>query len=104
MEQRSLSLTIVIFFKLFLFTSSDSCYCTKELEGIQDELNTVKKLISQSLCLGHSPCYPAESCKEIYDRNTSSPSGYYWLVSSSEKFARVYVWWGAGRLDESDKH
>ena len=71
---------------------------TGELQGaqedIKDKLQGIQELLSTILSLhynpGHSPSHPAHSCKEIYDRNTSSPSGYYWLVSSSEKFTRVY--------------
>ena len=85
-----LPVTILIFVKLLPFTYSNSCYCTEELEGIQDELHTVKQLLSQSLSLGYSPSHPAHSCKEIYNTNSESPSGYYWLLSSSEKVTRVY--------------
>ena len=64
------------------------------LKGMEDQLQGIQELLSTILSLhynpGHSPSHPAHSCKEIYDRNTSSPSGYYWLVSSSEKFTRVY--------------
>ena len=63
-------------------------------QGMEDELQGIKYLLSTILSLhynpGYSPSHPAHSCKEIYDRNTSTPSGYYWLVSSSEKFTRVY--------------
>ena len=90
MVQQFLLVTILIFVKLLPFTSSNSCYYTEELEGIRDELHTVKQLLSQSLSLGYSPSHPAHSCKEIYDTNSDSPSGYYWLESSSEKVTRVY--------------
>ena len=64
------------------------------LKSMEDQLRGIQELLSTILSLhynpGYSPSHPAHSCKEIYDRNTSSPSGYYWLVSSSEKFTRVY--------------
>ena len=63
-------------------------------QEIREELQEMKSLFSTILSLhydrGFSPSNPAHSCKEIYDRNTSSPSGYYWLQSSSEKLTRVY--------------
>ena len=63
-------------------------------QEIREELQEVKELLftvlSQHYDPGSSPSNPAHSCEEIYDRNTSSPSGYYWLQSSSEKFTRVY--------------
>ena len=39
---------------------------------------------------GSSPCHPALSCKDIYDKDPGSPSGYYWLQSSSVHLIRVY--------------
>ena len=61
------------------------------LQKIREELQEMKQLLlSLHYNPGLSPSNPAHSCKEIYDRNTSSPSGYYWLVSSTEKFTRVY--------------
>ena len=71
---------------------------TKELQGIQDDigqkLQGIQRLLSTILSLhynpGFSPSHPAHSCKEIYDRNTSSPSGYYWLESSSEQTVQAY--------------
>ena len=57
-------------------------------QGMEDQLRGIQQLLSTILSLhynpGYSPSHPAHSCKEIYDRNTSSPSGYYWLESSSE--------------------
>ena len=74
----------------------------EELQGVQEHINDnledklqgIQKLLSTILSLhynpGYSPSHPAHSCKEIYDRNTSSPSGYYWLVSSSEQAIQAY--------------
>jgi gas vesicle protein len=57
-------------------------------QGMEGKLQGIQQLLSTILSLhynpGYSPSHPAHSCKEIYDRNTSSPSGYYWLESSSE--------------------
>ena len=90
MVQPFLTGTILIFFTLLSLTSSHNCECTEELEDIQDELRAVKQLLLQSLSLGYSPSNPAHSCKEIYDTNTSSPSGYYWLQNSSEETVQAY--------------
>ena len=64
------------------------------LKGMEDKLQGIQQLLSTILSLhynpGYSPSHPAHSCKEIYDRNTSSPSGYYWLESSSEQAIQEY--------------
>ena len=78
----------------------------EELHGVQDDINDklrevleeklqgIKHMLSTILSLhynpGYSPSHPTHSCKEIYDRNTSSPSGYYWLESSSEQAIQAY--------------
>ena len=67
----------------------------KEVEqGMEEKLQGIQQLLSTILSLhynpGYSPSHPAHSCKEIYDRNTSSPSGYYWLESSSEQAIQAY--------------
>jgi gas vesicle protein len=58
------------------------------LRGMEGKLQGIQQLLSTILSLyynpGYSSSHAAHSCKEIYDRNTSSPSGYYWLESSSE--------------------
>ena len=63
-------------------------------QGMEDKLQGIQHLLSTILSLhynpGYSPSHPAHSCKEIYDRNTSSPSGYYWLESSSEQAIQAY--------------
>ena len=63
-------------------------------QSIQQKLQGIQQLLSTILSLhynpGYSPSHPAHSCKEIYDRNTSSPSGYYWLESSSEQAVQAY--------------
>ena len=63
-------------------------------QGMQEKLQGIQNLLSKILSLHYnpeySPSHPAHSCKEIYDRNTSSPSGYYWLESSSEQAIQAY--------------
>ena len=62
--------------------------------SISEELQELRQLLSTILSLhydpGSSPTNPALSCKEIFDRNTSSPSGYYWLQSRSERVILAY--------------
>ena len=53
----------------------------EKLQQIQEELQAVREQLSQFLSFEISPSNPAHSCKEIYERNTSSHSGYYWLQS-----------------------
>ena len=47
------------------------------LKGMEEKLQGIQQLLSTILSLhynpGYSPSHPAHSCKEIYDRNTSSP-------------------------------
>ena len=63
-------------------------------EDIGEKVQGIQRLLSTILSLhynpGFSPSHPAHSCKEIYDRNSSSPSGYYWLESSSEQTIQAY--------------
>ena len=71
---------------------------TQKLQGVQqtieEKIQGIQHLLSTILSLhynpGFSPSHPAHSCKEIYDRNTSNPSGYYWLESSSEQTVQAY--------------
>ena len=62
--------------------------------GIEEKVQGIQHLLLTILSLhynpGFSPSHPAHSCKEIYDRNTSSPSGYYWLENSSEQTVQAY--------------
>ena len=62
--------------------------------NVSDELHDIRQLLSTILSLhynlGSSPSNPALSCKDVYDRNTSSPSGYYWLQSRSERVILAY--------------
>ena len=115
MLQRLILTAILIFFRLILVTTNQSCICNDELaasapacaqteelnntvqqgfQEIREELRNVKGLLSTVLSLhynpGYTPSHPAHSCKEIYDRNSSSPSGYYWLENSSENIIQVY--------------
>ena len=66
----------------------------KGFQSISEELQELRQLLTTSSDLtcspGSSPNNPALSCKYIYYRNASSPSGYYWLQSKSEHAIRVY--------------
>ena len=63
-------------------------------EDIGEKVQGIQRLLSTILSLhynpGFSPSHPAHSCEEIYDRNSSSPSGYYWLENSSEQTVQAY--------------
>ena len=67
---------------------------TKEIDEIKDELQKIQQLLQTSLSLHFTPglshSNPALSCKAIHNNNTSTPSGYYWLQSSSEQVTRAY--------------
>ena len=66
----------------------------QDFQSVSEELQEIQQLLSTILSLhynpGSSPSHPALSCKEIYDRNTSSSSGYYWLQNRSENIIRAY--------------
>ena len=51
------------------------------LEEVRRELNLT--------CPGYREMYPATSCKEIYDCNPTTPSGYYW-VNTTTRPLQVY--------------
>lgn len=57
------------------------------LEKIIEPISEEVKILLQ---LGKTSSRPASSCKEIKEQNPSSPSGYYWIESSSEPLLRVY--------------
>ena len=63
-------------------------------DEIKKNLQATEKLLSSILSPNSlnpgSPSNPAISCTEIYNSNSSSPSGYYWLQSSSENITRAY--------------
>ena len=52
------------------------------LEDVRRELNPI--------CNGDSEKYPAASCKEICDCNSTAPSGNYWIRNSTEGTLQVY--------------
>ena len=61
------------------------------LGKIQQEVAQLKT--EEPLCprsLGLSSYKPAKSCREIFRCNLSSPSGYYWLKSTSMECREVY--------------
>ena len=58
-----------------------------EIEQLRaDILEDVRKLL---LCKGISETNPATTCKEIYQCNSTAPSGYYWL-STTTAVLQVY--------------
>ena len=71
---------------------------TQKLQGVQqvikEKIQGIQQVLSTILSLhynpGFSPSHPAHSCKEIFDRNTTSPSGYYWLENSSGETVQAY--------------
>ena len=50
-----------------------------ELQELRDELVIEIRIITCKLRKGDSAASPATSCKEIYECNSTSPSGTYWL-------------------------
>ena len=52
------------------------------LEDVRRELNLI--------CNGDSEKYPAASCKEVYDCNSTAPSGNYWIRNSTGGILQVY--------------
>ena len=63
--------------------------------SISEELLEIRQMLSSTSSSRSnsgtgSPCHPAISCKEILEKNASSPSGYYWLQSESEDIIRAY--------------
>lgn len=43
-----------------------------------DVLETLRREL-KLICPGNTEKYPATSCKEIYECNSTAPSGYYWI-------------------------
>ena len=52
------------------------------LEDVRRELNLI--------CIGDSEKYPAASCKEVYDCNSTAPSGNYWIRNSTGGILQVH--------------
>ena len=52
------------------------------LHQLRRELNLI--------CNGDSEMYPATSCREIYDCNSTTPSGYYWIRNATGDAIQVY--------------
>ncbi len=53
-------------------------------------LSPITKEINHLRSPGKSPCTPAHSCKEIYIKDATSTSGYYWVKSLSAHAVQVY--------------
>ena len=63
---------------------------TRKLDEISTRLEaTMNKLISLHQP-GKTASHPATSCTEIYDYNSTTPSGYYWLKDSSNATIQVF--------------
>ena len=62
----------------------------KAMEQVQRIIEPISEEVKILLQLGRTPSRPTSSCKEIKEQNPSSPSGYYWIESSSEPLLRVY--------------
>ena len=55
-----------------------------------EELNKVTETLQDTICImGRYKGFPATSCKEIYDCNPNTPSGYYW-VGTEGRPQRLY--------------
>ena len=64
------------------------------------EFNRVIETVKDMLCIkGQYASLPAISCKEIYDCNPNTPSGYYWISGTGDQPLRLYcemstIWCG----------
>ena len=47
-----------------------------------DIIETVRREL-KLICPGDGEMYPAISCKEIYECNSTTPSGYYWVNTTT---------------------
>ena len=71
-------------------SSSTEASVIQKLDEISTKLEaTMNKLISLHQP-GKTASHPAISCAEIYDYNSTTPSGYYWLKDSSNTAIRVF--------------
>ena len=51
----------------------------------QEELDKVIETLKDAICIkGQYASFPATSCKEIYDCNPNTPSGYYWVGTDGQ--------------------
>ena len=55
----------------------------------RDILGEVRRKLNL-ICNGDSEKYPAASCKEVYDCNSTAPSGNYWIRNSARSILQVY--------------
>ena len=58
-----------------------------------EEFNRVIETLKDAICIkGQYASFPATSCKDIYDCNPNTPSGYYWvlLMSTNGQPQRLY--------------
>ena len=56
-----------------------------------EEFNRVIETVKDMLCIkGQYASFPATSCKEIYNCNPNTPSGYYWISGTGHQPLRLY--------------
>ena len=56
-----------------------------------EEFDRIIETLKDMLCIkGQYASFPATSCKEIYDCNPNTPSGYYWISGIGDQPLRLY--------------
>ena len=62
---------------------------TRHISGPTGELEFIGRGFLSICMMGQYKGFPATSCKEIYDCNPNTPSGYYWIYTDSQPL-RLY--------------
>ena len=56
-----------------------------------EEFHKIIETLKDAICIkGQYASFPAISCKEIYDCNPNTPSGYYWISGTGHQPLRLY--------------
>ena len=56
-----------------------------------EEFEEIIEALKNKICMmGQYKGFPATSCKEIYDCNPNTPSGYYWISGTGDQPLRLY--------------